>query len=114
MGADRPRPPLRVDAMAAMKTMKAMKAMKAKRVTIIAKGRFAKSLVFKGSKEKTIGGLKRAELVKNKGGKVVSKKASANGKKAYKRISGWTKAHVAARKALSITGFVAMNVKGLA
>merc|ERR1719453_526788 len=92
--------------------MKAMKAMKAKRVSKIAKGRFAKSLVFRGSKEKTTSGLNRGALVKNKRGKVVSKRQSAAGKRNYKAIEAWTKAAKAARKALNLTGFVAMNGKG--
>merc|ERR1712210_271025 len=50
---------------------------KAKRVSIIAKGKLAKSAVFSGRKEKTTSGLKRSGLVKSKTGKVVSKKASA-------------------------------------
>merc|ERR1712168_1608093 len=37
--------------------------------------------VFRGSKERTIGGLMKKDLMKNKHGKVVSKKAHARGKK---------------------------------
>merc|ERR1719450_561898 len=90
-----------------------MKVMKSKRVSKIARGRFAKALVFRGSKEKTAGGLKREALMKNKRGKVVSKRASAHGKKQYQRIEGWTEAHMAARAALKVKGFVAINGKGL-
>merc|ERR1719188_825712 len=61
--------------------------------------------VFKGNKEKTVGGLKKADLKKNKQGKVVSKKASANGLKAYKRIAAWAAATKKARSALGIKGF---------
>ncbi|CAE8616261.1 unnamed protein product [Polarella glacialis] len=68
---------------AAMKANKTMKAMKAKRISIVAKGRMAKSMVFKGKKEKTIGGIKKEGLVVNKRGKVVSKKASAKGKRSH-------------------------------
>ena len=103
----------------AMKTMKAMKvmkaamkvAMKAKRVSKIAKGKRAKYVVLSGKKEKTSSGLTKAMLHKNKRGKIVSKTASAAGKKAFKNISGWTKAVQAAKKALNITGFVAINGK---
>merc|ERR1719389_451572 len=84
---------------------------KGKRVTKIARGIRAKAVVFNGSKEKTSGGLNRSMLLKNKRGKIVSKKASAAGKKMYANIKGWTEAVVAARKALSITGFVAINGK---
>ena len=44
-------------------------------------------------------------------GKIVSKKAQANGKKAYKRISKWTAAVQKARKALNIKGFQAVGGK---
>merc|ERR1711884_267780 len=94
-------------AMAAAKAMKAMKAMKAK--SVIAKGKRARSVVFKGGKEKTASGLKKTDLQKNKSGKIVSKKASAAGKKAYAHIKGWTAAVVAAKKALGLKGFVAVK-----
>ena len=42
-------------------------------------------------------------------GKIVGKKASANGKKAYKRIAKWTVAVQKARKALGVKGFVAVK-----
>merc|ERR1712141_493374 len=77
----------------------------------IAKGRYAKSMVLRGFKEKTSGGLKKDALIKNKRGKVVSKKASAVGLKRYRgsKLEKWTKAVQAARKALGVTGFVALN-----
>merc|ERR1739847_73204 len=62
----------------AMKSMKKRKAMK---VSKIAKGKRAKSSVFRGTKEKTSSGLKKSDLIRNKSGKVVSKKSSARGKK---------------------------------
>merc|ERR1711904_190936 len=86
---------------------KAMKAMK--RVSKFAKGRYAKSVVFRGTKASTVGGLTKANLMRNKNGKIVSKKASANGKKAYARIKGWTAAVTKARKALNVKGFVAVK-----
>merc|ERR1712196_458313 len=91
--------------------MALMKVMKAKRVSAIAKGSRAKSAVFAGRKIKTVGGLTKASLVMNSRGKIVSKKSSAFGKKQYKNISGWTKAVASARKALALTGFVAVNGK---
>merc|ERR1712146_244437 len=57
--------------------MKAMKAMKKKAVSKIARGSHAKSMVLRGSKEKTTGGLTAKDLIKNKYGKIVSKKSSA-------------------------------------
>merc|ERR1719401_1375605 len=50
-------------------------------------------------------------LVKNKRGKIVSKKASASGKKRYSNVKGWTQAVAAARKALGIKGFMAVGGK---
>merc|ERR1740138_1701150 len=90
--------------------MKAMKAMK-KKASVIAKGKYAKAAVFKGKKVKTSSGLKKEMLIKNKRGKIVSKKASASGKKRYANISGWVAAVVAARKALGLKGFIAVNGK---
>merc|ERR1712046_253300 len=92
-------------AMKAMAAMKAMKAMKKKKVSVIGKGKFAKSMVFRGTKEKTVGGSKKTDLTRNKYGKVVSKKASLRAKK----NSGWTNAIKQARKALGLKGFVAIK-----
>merc|ERR1712166_160076 len=85
------------------------KAMKKKSVSKIAKGLFAKSVVFRGTKAKTTGGLTKNDLVKNKRGKIVSKKLLANGKKAYSNIKSWTVAVQKARKALGLKGFVAIK-----
>merc|ERR1739847_214888 len=74
-------------AMKAMAAMKAMRAMKKKTVSKIAKGRFAKVLVFRGTKVKTVGGLTSEMLIKNKRGKVVSKRKSAAGKRCYERAA---------------------------
>merc|ERR1712144_181750 len=97
-------------AMKAMKVMKkkaamkAMKAMKKKTVSKIATGRLAKVMVLRGSKGKTIGGLTAKDLVKNKNGKVVSKKQSAASKK-----SPWIAACKKARAVLKIKGFCAIK-----
>merc|ERR1711904_492668 len=86
-------------AMKAMKAMKAMAAMKAMKVSKIAKGKYKKALVFRGSKEKTSGGLKKSDLIKNANGKIVSKKASAVAKKRFgSTLKKWTDAVKAARK----------------
>merc|ERR1712066_1024852 len=89
------------------------KAMKAKRVSKVARGCFAKALVLRGSKEKTAGGLTRDALTRNKRGKIVSKRASAQGKHRYKNIEAWVESVVAARKALQMQGFVAINGKSV-
>merc|ERR1719420_2904406 len=96
-------------AMKAMAAMKAMRAMKKKAVSKIAKGKFAKSVVFRGTKAKTLSGLTKGDLIKNKRGKIVTKKQVAHGKKAYSNIKGWTTACQKARKALGIKGFVAIK-----
>merc|ERR1719397_1128425 len=103
----------------AMKAKKASavmkKAMKTKRVSIVAKGSRAKASVFSGRKEKTSGGVTKAGLVKNKSGRVVSKKMSAQGKKVYSRtIKAWADATKAARKALGVKGFVPVGGKSAA
>merc|ERR1719300_201832 len=84
---------------------------RAKKVSIVAKGARAKSSVFTGRKQKTSGGLTKDGLMKNKNGKVVSKKASALGKKRFANIKAWADAVKAARKALGVSGFVAIGGK---
>merc|ERR1712151_764105 len=80
----------------------------AMKVSKIAKGKRARSAVFAGKKEKTQTGLTKSQLVKNKGGRIVSKAASANAKKRFagSAIKKWADACKAARKALGLTGFV--------
>merc|ERR1712094_158896 len=100
--------------MGAFKTAKpsSMKAT-SKRVSKIAHGRFAKAVVLKGSKEKTSGGLTKSMLMKNKRGKIVSKKSNAKGKRDFRNIQDWVSSVVAARKALQVHGFVVINGKSL-
>merc|ERR1739844_130457 len=110
MGAAKP-------AMKGMKTtaaMKAaMKAMKAKKVSVIARSKYARAAVFKGRKAKTTGGLTKDTLTKSKSGKIVSKAASARGKKAFatSALKKWGVATLQARKALGITGFCPVGGK---
>merc|ERR1719367_1688381 len=100
-------------AMKAMKAMKTMKAMKVKRASIVARGKLAKALVFRGRKQKTSGGLTKDTLTKSKTGKIVSKAMSARAKKnwANSALKKWIDAVKQARKALGITGFCAVNGK---
>merc|ERR1712137_717861 len=93
--------------------MKGMKAMKAKRVCKVAKGKMQRAQVLRGSKEKTISGLTKDQLMKNKRGKIVSKKAHAVHRKLYEKstIKVWAECANAARKALNLKGFVAINGK---
>merc|ERR1719333_1358113 len=88
-----------------------MKAAMKKKKSIIAKGVQAKSQVLKGAKVKTSGGLTKDKLMKNKTGKVVSKKAHAAGKKMYSTIKKWVECVSKARSALGLKGFVAINGK---
>merc|ERR1711862_555044 len=89
--------------------MKAMRAMKKKAVSKIAEGQTCKVVVFRGNKAMTASGLAKTDLTKNKNGRIVSKKQSAHGKKAYANIKGWTIAVQKARKALGVKGFVAVK-----
>merc|ERR1712107_275642 len=90
--------------------------MKAKKVSKIARGKHARASVFSGKKEKTMGGMTKDKLTKNKSGRIVSKKASARAKRAYASsgIKKWADAVKAARKALGVTGFVAIGGKSAA
>merc|ERR1712242_156900 len=92
---------------------KSMKVMKAKKVSVIAKGKMARAQVFNGRKQKTLSGMTKANLVKSKSGKIVSKKASERAKKAFASsgLKAWCDAIKAARKALNLTGFVAVGGK---
>merc|ERR1739844_353099 len=94
-------------------TMKVMKVMKAKRVSKIAKGKLARAVVFRGTKEKTTGGMTKANLIKNKNGRIVSKKASARAKANFagSALKKWCDAVKAARKALNLKGFIAVGGK---
>ena len=76
-----------------------------RRATKVATGKRAKSVVFHGGKVKTVGGLKKADLMKNGQGKIVSVRSSMAGKSAFKDISRWTQCVNDARKDLGITGF---------
>merc|ERR1719263_929947 len=97
-------------AMKAMAAMKAMRAMKKKAVSKIATGRFSKVVVFRGSKAKTVGGLTATDLIKNKNGRIVSKKQSIAAKKRFATgLKKWTVAVQKARKTLGLKGFVAIK-----
>merc|ERR1719203_318451 len=92
--------PMRVvRAMKAMKAVKAMKKVPMKR-SIVAKGKRAKIEIWQGKKIKTKKGLKKDDLMKNKEGKIVSKKRSQQGKE-----SKWSKATAKARAIKGYTGF---------
>ena len=79
----------------------------------VARGKGAKTRVFRGKKHHTAGGLTRDDLKRNKRGRVVSKKASARASrsKGAKVISAWGKATKQARKQLGIKGFCPVGGK---
>jgi hypothetical protein len=88
-------------AMKAMKAMKAAapKAMKAMKKKVIS-AKLARRHAFAGKITKTKSGLTKSDFVKNKNGRVVSKKASLRAKK-----NTWIVACQRARKELKIKGF---------
>merc|ERR1712188_209859 len=77
------------------------RAMKAKKPV---SARLAKRHAFFGKIAKTATGLKKTDLVKNKSGKIVSKKRSLAGKK-----NSWIVACNKARAALKIKGFTVIK-----
>merc|ERR1712166_495770 len=79
---------------------KAMRVMKKKVVS----ARLAKRHAFAGKISKTVSGLTKGDLIKNKAGRIVSKKRSAFAKK-----SPWLAAVKAARTTLKIKGFCAIK-----
>merc|ERR1719436_1770502 len=93
--------------------MKVVMKKKAKTVSVIAKGAMARSVVFSGRKAKTSTGLSKADLVKSKSGKIVSKKMSALGKNnfANSALKAWADACKKARKELGLKGFVPVGGK---
>merc|ERR1712165_293524 len=85
---------------------------KARKVSI----RGSKVQVFRGTKQKTkSSGYTKQMLMKNKRGKIVSKKAHAKGLRTYRKngLAKWTKAFMHARKNLGLKGFVACKKKEL-
>merc|ERR1719364_210883 len=93
----------------AMKSMRKKAMKKSARSYKTAAG--ARAAVLRGAIMKTKGGLKKDALTKSKSGKIVSKKASAAGKKAFKRLAKWNAAVKAARKSMGIKGFQAVGGK---
>jgi len=51
--------------------------------------------------------------MKNKRGKIVSKRQNASGKRAFKNVETWTEAFMQAREMLRVEGFHAINGKTL-
>merc|ERR1711979_27931 len=79
---------------------------KARKVSI----RGTRGQVYRGTRQKVrTTGQTKDDLMKNKRGRIVSKKANAAGKRTYKRngLAKWNKAFMQARKNLKLSGFVA-------
>merc|ERR550514_1299700 len=89
-------------AMKAMAAMKAMKAMKKKPIS----AKLARRHVFAGKITKTKSGYTAAAFKKNKAGKIVSKKVSAQAKTS---LGPWVAAVQKARKALNVKGFLVVK-----
>merc|ERR1719210_1041336 len=51
--------------------------------------------------------------MKNKRGKIVSKRAAAAGRRSYAKIQDWVESLMDARAALRLNGFVAVNGKSI-
>ena len=94
-----------------MKTKKAAKKSRKmkKRVSKVQKGRGRKARVFSGKKEKTSGGLKKSDLIRNNSGRVVSKKQHLQAKRGV--IGKWGNAVKKQRSALKIKGFCPIGGK---
>merc|ERR1712138_279488 len=84
---------------------------KAKKAPVVGK----KWQVWKGTRQRTAGGLTKGDLRKSKSGKIVSKKQSDLARKRMRTggIGKWLRAVKRARKALRLKGFVACK-KGTA
>merc|ERR1719330_1941747 len=100
MPAPKSAPAMGTRAKAKAKAEVAMKPMKPMKVIKVAVGKKAKVQVYKGARLKTKSGLKKEDLVKSRGNKVVSAKKSQQGK-----ASKWAKATIQARAAKGYTGF---------
>merc|ERR1712131_118735 len=71
------------------------------------KVRGSRRQVWNGTRTKTVGSLQKGDLMQNKRGRIVSKKASKAGKKRYNQhLKPWVAAFTKARAKLGITGFV--------
>ena len=86
---------------------KAKKAKKAKRVSVVGK----KWQVWNGTRERTVGGLRKKDLLKSKSGKVVSKKQALRARSNMKKngLSKWMAAVMQVRKEMGLTGFIAIK-----
>merc|ERR1712194_640473 len=102
-----PRPAMK-KAAGAMKTW-------AMKKSVIAKGKFAKAMVLRGSKEKTSGGLKKDSLRKNQDGKIVftKRRLILPRRGTLVALQKWFKACQAARKVLGLKGFQPVGGKTL-
>jgi len=91
---------------------KALTAMKARKINPrkvkVARGRYRRSMVFQGKRERTGGGMKKEDFYVNKKGRVVSKKRSAVASKML-----WPRAVRQARTELGFAGFFPLGGKSV-
>ena len=66
--------------------------------------------VYRGTRTRTAGGLRKEDLMRNKAGKIVSRKQHLHSKK-NKSIGNWTVAVKKARNAMNVKGFVPVGGK---
>jgi len=99
----------------AMKGMRAMKSTKVHKPMQVMKAAKLKKKVLKigskkqvlsGKRQRTVGGLRAENLMKNSKGKIVSKRKSVLGKICFAKIEGWVEACKKARAELGLIGFV--------
>merc|ERR1719362_263570 len=71
-------------------------------------------LVWKGERQKTGGGVKREDLIKSKLGKIVTKRQSNFGQRAFKAngLDQWVHCMLAARKDMGVTSFLRCKQDG--
>merc|ERR1712012_84301 len=86
---------------------------RSKAASKVASGKLAKSMVLRGTKERTRSGLRKEDLLLNKRGKAVSKKRSALGRRQYRHVEPWVDSVMEARRILHLRGFVAINGRTL-
>jgi len=84
-----------------------------KAVSKIAKGRYAKAVVFRGTKAKTYNGLTKSDLLKIKCGRLMTKKQQSKGMQLYSTCGKqWIASVQKTRNALGVRGFFLAIKKG--
>ena len=77
--------------------------------SVVAKGKLAKMVVLRVTNATNTSGLMKGDLMKSKNGKIISRKASANGEWTHARIKGWTVAVTKGSTFLGLKCFIAVK-----